>query len=100
MERIRVAAVTPGARLITSSAPTQGAFSMETSWELAFDQAWPAYCELFEKSLPPGYDPQTPRGESVTFVKRLPSDTFRVDVALVEDGPPIRVRVTFQAQAG
>jgi hypothetical protein len=100
MDRIRASAIAAGASVVAAPAPARDQFSVATSWELESGVTWASYCASFEEALPPGYGSASARNGAVGFVKHLAGDTFYTEIALVANGPPLRVRVTFRGLAG
>jgi len=90
----------PGARLVSSSQPSRRQWSLEVSWELESDQSWPSYRAGLERAIPAGYVAVPGSERSASFRKSFVGDTYYLRVEVLTAGPPLRVAVTFVAQAG
>ena len=94
--------VPEGARVSGTAPLRRGRSSAETSWEVEAEQGWSSYQAALERDArAAGYQPGAPPGEAkASFLKPEAGDTYYLEVELLDQGPPIRVRVRFAARAG
>ncbi len=90
-----------GARVVGTAPWRRGQWSVETSWEVETEKDWPTYrAALGRAARPAGYQ-QAPSGEAgASFFRRESGDTYYLHVEIVSIGPPLRLRVSFEARAG
>jgi hypothetical protein len=70
------------------------------SWEVVTDMTWARYREWVREGRGAGYRETTPADDGrVSFVRSLPGDRWLVSAAVTAPGPPLKVRVSFVAQA-
>jgi len=75
--------------------------SARVSWEIRAKSSWAAYRAWLAARLggENGFHTKSENASQVVFSRALPADVHSLNVELLEPGPPIRVRVTFEAAA-
>jgi hypothetical protein len=86
----------PGATLIAVSPITRDAWSVHATWEIEAAMPWQEYTERLSGRLH-GFQHHLEGDGRVIFVKSLPDDTYTLRIEAVSIGPPLRIRVAFQA---
>ena len=101
-ELVSVTAWTTPAGATVSSSPglVRRGLGAEASWEVVTDMTWARYREWVREGKGASYRETLPAGgERVSFVRSLPGDQWLVSAAVTAPGPPLKVRVSFVAQA-
>lgn len=96
---VREQTLAPGAELKSFSPVDQGKKVIQSTWEIETSQDWTEYKKAVATRLRPQYS-MTREAEGEFLMHRdLGGDTHGVHVVVVSRGPPLRIRVTFQAYA-
>ncbi len=70
-------------------------------WEIRTPSSWGEYRTWLAARLggPNGFHAKSENASLVVFSRELPADVHSLTVQVLEAGPPLRVRVTFEATA-
>ena len=100
-ERVNVVGWTlpPSASMSGGAELRRTAQKAEATWEISTPMTWRQYRSWSEERSKTGYRETRTDDAHLSFKRLLPGDQLLVDIALVAPGPPLRLRVTFTAQA-
>lgn len=75
--------------------------SASVSWEIRVRSSWPEYRAWLAARLggEGGFHLKSENVSQVVFSRELPADVHSLTVQLLAAGPPVRIRVTFEAAA-
>lgn len=94
----RDATIPSGSSLTEQSGPLRNGSAVSAAWTFELATPWAKYrSQLTAVLRRVGYEPVSTSGDSLTFSKHVPGDSYRVTIDPSSGGSKTRVTVTFSA---
>jgi hypothetical protein len=94
---LREQSAPPGARCGQLSSIDRDQWTARVSWESSVPMTWDDYCQWLRGRMP-GYTADISPGRAI-FKRYAEGDGYAVCVETISSGPPLHIRVTFNAYA-
>lgn len=91
--RVQAVSVPAGAKLLQASGVVRETWESRASWDVETDLTWPAYVDFLKQNLQT-FHTRGSASSRISFARWLGNDQEVLEVLVIAEGPPLRVRLT------